>query len=102
MEPERKIEKLLRAYAKNRRARAGDAFKLHPVTRRLLQGEAARRKPAADDSETSLSLWELFRTNWAVLAGFTLIIFFCASLFMPALSKAKNKAKSVEAMNSLR
>lgn len=102
MEPDRKIEKLLRAYAKKRRAEAGDSFKLHPATRRLLQGEIARRKPAVDDDETSLSLWELFRANWAVLAGFALIIFFCASFLMPVLNKAKNKAKSMEAVSSLK
>ena len=42
MEPERKIEKLLRAYAKKRRAEAGDSLKLHPANRRILQDEAAR------------------------------------------------------------
>ena len=49
MEPERKIEKLLRAYAKKRRAQAGDPLTLHPATRRLLQGEVARRKPKPGD-----------------------------------------------------
>ena len=54
METERKIEKLLRAYAKKRRADAGDPLKLHPATRRLLQGEVARRKPKPDDEEASV------------------------------------------------
>ena len=45
MEPERKIEKLLRAYAQKRRAAAGDPLKLHPATRRLLQDEVSRRAP---------------------------------------------------------
>ncbi len=43
MEPERHIEKVLREYARERRAKAGERFDLHPATRRLLQGEAARR-----------------------------------------------------------
>ncbi len=47
MEPERKIEKLLRAYAKKRRAEAGDSLKLHPANRRLLQSEATCRTPEA-------------------------------------------------------
>ena len=102
MEPERKIEKLLRAYGKKRRADAGDAFKLHPATRRLLQGEVARRVPKPEDEADSLSLWDLFRERWAVLAGFALIIFFGAALFMPALSKAKMKSKNVEAMSHLK
>jgi hypothetical protein len=46
-EPERPIEKLLRASAKERRDHAGD-LELHPANRRLLQQEVARkfgRKP---------------------------------------------------------
>ena len=42
-EAERPIEKLLRAAAKKRRDEAGAPFELHPATRRLLQGEAARQ-----------------------------------------------------------
>lgn len=44
-EPERPIEKLLRACARKRREEGREAagFELHPATRRLLQGEVARR-----------------------------------------------------------
>ena len=42
-EPERPIEKLLRAAAKKRRDEAGAPFELHPADRRLLQGEVARQ-----------------------------------------------------------
>jgi hypothetical protein len=103
MEPERKIEKLLRAYAKKRRGDAGDPLKLHPATRRLLQGEVARRKPKPDDDEeASVTLWELFRQRWALLAGFAVVVFLGAALFLPALSASKNKAQSVNAMNNLK
>jgi len=103
MEPERKIEKLLRAYAKKRRADAGDPLALHPATRRLLQGEVARRKPRPDaDEQASVTLWELFRKRWALLAGFAIIVFFGAALFMPALSSAKKKAQGITAMNNLK
>src|SRR5258707_3387232 len=102
MEPERKIEKLLRAYAKKRRADAGDAFKLHPATRRLLQAEVARNKSKPDEDEADVSLWELFRRQWAFLTVFALMIFFGAALFLPALGKAKKKAQSVTAVNSLK
>ena len=95
MEPERKIEKLLRAYAKKRRAEAGDPLKLHPATRRLLQGEVARRKPKPDDDEeASVTLWELFRQRWALFAGFAIIVFFGAALFLPALSASKQRRKA--------
>src|SRR5882757_73239 len=102
MEPERKIEKLLRAYAKKRRAGAGDAFKLHPATRRLLQAEVARNQPKPDGDETDVSLWELFRRQWAFLTVFALMVFFGAALFLPTLGKAKKKAQSLTAMNSLK
>jgi hypothetical protein len=102
MEPERKIEKLLRAYAKKRRAGAGDPLKLHPAARRLLQGEVARRTPKPDEEEPSVTLWELFRQRWALFAGFALVIFFGAVLFLPALSSSKKKAQAVTAMNNLR
>ena len=42
-EPERTIEKLLRAAAKKRGEEAGAPFELHPADRRVLQGEVARR-----------------------------------------------------------
>jgi prepilin-type processing-associated H-X9-DG protein len=102
MEPERKIEKLLRAYAKKRRAQAGDPLQLHPATRRMLQGEIARNAPKPDEEDASMSLWELFRQQWAFLVSFALIIFFVATMFLPALSSAKKKAQTISAMSNLK
>jgi hypothetical protein len=98
MEPERNIEKLLRAYAKKRRAQAGDPLELHPAARRLLQGEIARHTPKPDDEDASLTLWELFRQQWAVLLGFALVVFFVATLLLPGLNAAKNTAQKTTAM----
>jgi hypothetical protein len=83
MEPERKIEKLLRAYAEKRRAAAGDPL-----------------KPESD--EASLSLWQLFRQQWAFLLGFALMVFLGAIFLLPSLGGAKRKAQSVSAMNNLK
>jgi type II secretory pathway pseudopilin PulG len=102
MEPERKIEKLLRAFATKRRAEAGEPLKLHPATRRLLQAEAARAAPKSDAEDSSLSLWQLFRQQWAVLIGFALVVFLGATLFLPALSSAKRKAQRITAVNNLK
>jgi hypothetical protein len=102
MGSERKIEKVLRAYAKKRRSQAGDPLKLHPATRRWLQGEVARRAFKPEDEDASVTLCELFRQRWAVLVGFAVIIFFGAALFLPALNKAKFKAQKVAAMNNLK
>jgi hypothetical protein len=101
METERKIEKLLRAYAKKRKADASDAFTLNPATRRRLQAEVDKQFTEPPEEE-SVSLWQLFRQQWAVLAVFALVIFFMATMFLPALSKAKMKAQSVSAMSNLR
>jgi hypothetical protein len=103
MEPERKIEKLLRAYARKRRADAGDPLKLHPAMRRQLQDEVSRHALKPEETEeVSLSLWQLFRQQWAFLLGFALMAFLGGMLLLPALSGAKHKAQSISTMNNLK
>ena len=102
MESERKIEKLLRAYAKKRKAQAGDPLQLHPATRRMLLDEVARSTPKPEAEDESVSLWELFRQQWAVLLGFALIVFFVATMFLPSLSSAKKKAQTVATASKLK
>jgi type II secretory pathway pseudopilin PulG len=102
MEPERKIEKLLRAYAKKRRTDAGAPLELPAAARRRLLQEAARRtpEPAADDS---ISLWQFFRQQWVLLTGFAVVIFMGATMvFLPTLAASKRKAQRVTAMNQLK
>lgn len=102
MEPERKIEKLLRAYARKRRAAADDPLKLHPAMRRQLQDEVSRHALKPEAEEASLSLWQLFRQQWAFLLGFALMAFLGAMLLLPALGSAKHKAQSISTMNNLK
>ena len=102
MEPERKIEKLLRAYAQKRRAAAGDPLKLHPATRRLLQDEVSRRAGTPEPEEPSVSLWQLFRQQWAILGGFALMVFLGAIFLLPPLTSVKHEAQSISAMNNLK
>ena len=103
MEPERKIEKLLRAYARKRRAAADDPLKLHPAMRRQLQDEVSRHALKPEETEeASLSLWQLFRQQWAFLLGFALMAFLGAMLLLPALGSAKHKAQSTSTMNNLK
>lgn len=101
MEPERKIERLLRNYAKQRRGQAGDPLKLHPATRRMFQDEIARHAPQPDEEDESMSLWELFRRRWALLLSFALVVFFAATMFLPSLGHAKRKAQMVSARYNL-
>ena len=61
-DPEKPIENLLRRYARKRRERAGEAWTVHPVTRRLWQEEVARRFP----KKRTFGSWvqEFFRSGW--------------------------------------
>jgi len=91
MEPERKIEKWLKAYAKKRRAQTGEPFKLHPATRRLLQSEVARDKPKPEDEDESVSLWEVIRQQWALLLSFATCIFLVGIILLPVTYYAAKK-----------
>jgi hypothetical protein len=66
MNDDRPIEKLLRRYAKKRRDAAGEPLALHPATRRLLQGEVARRFPRTVGERKSASTgWlAVLRQRW--------------------------------------
>jgi hypothetical protein len=77
MEPERKIEKWLRAYAKKRRGQAGEPFSLHPATRRMLQGETARNAPKPDDRKRASSL---LRKRWVLGWGLAFCLLLVAAL----------------------
>jgi hypothetical protein len=95
MEPERKIEKWLKSYAKKRRTQAGEPFNLHPATRQLLQSEVARDKPKPDDDDESVSLWEVIRQQWALLLSFAACIFLVGIIILPvAYYAAKNRTRS--------
>ena len=68
-EPERPIEKLLRDAAQKRRDEAPASFEPHPATRRMLQGEVARRYPQQGrGARSGLSwLWRISpKLSWAV------------------------------------
>jgi hypothetical protein len=92
-EPERPIEKLLRAAAKKRRDDAGAPFELHPATRRLLQGEVARQFAKAQrETHSFLSLlgqlWPRLAWSVALLA----ILGVAVWTLIPAPAKHKQAA----------
>ncbi len=89
MEPERKIEKLLRAYAKRRRDQAGAPLDLHPATRRLLQGEVARRAPRALDGGFFARLVAVLRPRWAFALGGAAVVVLAVALLWPSLHEPK-------------
>jgi len=102
MEPERKIEKQLRAFAKKRRADAGDEFALHPATRRLLQGEVARRRPPPEAETGWLNLWTVLRRGLAPILFVVVVAVLGAALLLPALSKSKSRAQNMSAASNLK
>lgn len=97
MEPERPIEKWLRAYAKKRREAGNDAFTLHPWVRRRLQDAVAQQ--FAGTKEASFSLWQLFRQRWVRLTGFALVLFLSVALLLPALRHPQKQPQAATAMN---
>ena len=69
-EPDKKMEELLRTYARKRREDAGEPPEMHPATRRLLQAEAAKLRPREANSERTL--WSWLQLRWprvAIAAG---------------------------------
>lgn len=74
MEPERPIEKLLRVFAKKRRDQAGAPLEMSPVTRRLLQGEVARRASKGGKESVFLMLVAWLRRRTAFALGVAAVV----------------------------
>ena len=93
-EPERPIEKLLRAAAKRRRDEAGAPLELHPATRRLLQGEVARTftKPKRETRSFAEALGQLWpRLAWGMAILAVLVV--AGYMLLPVTSKGKPEAQ---------
>ncbi len=94
-EPERPIEKLLRACAKKRRDELPEppGLELHPATRRLLQGEVARRFGRGGTQPGSL-LRRIMLFRLGLVEGLVIIALMAvvASIMLPSLAKSKGKA----------
>ena len=94
MDSERPIEKLLRQAAQARRAQGGAPQEVHPATRRLLQGEVARKFAAGNAGASAPErrpFFDLFmpRLAWgaAVIVGLGL----AASLMLPRNNPARQE-----------
>ena len=94
MDSERHIEKLLRAYAKKRRDAAGQSPQMHPATRRLLQGEVARRSPPRRAASGFGRFFGLSRPGLAFALCFIALAVVVSALVIPALTKAKSRSLS--------
>jgi hypothetical protein len=97
-EPERPIERLLRAAAQKRRDDAGAPFQLHPADRRRLQGEIARKfAPPQPErrlfAQTLAQLWPRLAGGVAMLAVICLAVWVLVPVpggHKPGVSLARN------------
>src|SRR5437588_5811213 len=99
-DPERPIEKVLRACARHRGESAGPPLELHPANRRLLQGEVVRRFGRPTGAERSflsvwLRLWPGLGWSLATLTALGL----AAVLMLP--SSTREQKPTVLAMNDV-
>jgi hypothetical protein len=90
MEPERRIEKLLRAFAKKRREQAGDAVELRPAARQQLQKEISRRSYGKSSAGSFFSnLFFAFRPRLAYAVCFLAIAAVGGWLLLPLFTGPK-------------
>lgn len=89
MDSERPIEKLLRQAAQARRPQTGAPQELHPATRRMLQGEVARKFGSGAPQRRSFFDMFMPRLAWgaAVVVGLGL----AASLMLPRNKTARQE-----------
>lgn len=96
-EPERNIEKRLRAYAQKRRQDAGEPLELHPATRRMLQEEVSRLRAKNRGASWLVRALAALRIpaqagqRFAVAACALAALGVAAALFLPALSRSKSR-----------
>ena len=88
MEPERPIEKLLRAFAKKRREQAGEPIELHPVARQQLQKEIARRAAGTSGTGWFSNFFHGLRPRLAFALCFSALVV-AGLIFLPNLRERK-------------
>jgi len=99
MEPERRIEKLLRAFAKKRREQAGDPAALRPAARQRLQQEISRRSEAKSGGGFLSNLFSTFQPRLAFALCSLAILVIGGWLLLPILNG--KKPPTLAAANSL-
>jgi len=68
-EPNKRMDELLKSYAKKRREEAGAPLEMHPATRKMLQAEVAKLAEQAEETTAESQLWTtLLRQARPVLA----------------------------------
>jgi hypothetical protein len=83
-EPNRKMDELLKSYAKKRRADAGAPLELHPATRRMLQSEVARLRPERTPASRR---WIHSLTRFWPIIGFSVSILVALGLVSRSINQ---------------
>ncbi len=100
-EPERPIEKVLRAAAKKRGDEAGGAFDLHPAMRQVLQGEVTRKFAKEAPAEKPQAFWlNLLLPRLAWTAAICIALGLIVWMILPRGTNTSNE--SAVALNSHR
>jgi hypothetical protein len=97
MEPERPIEKLLRAFTKKRRDQAGDSMQLRPATRQRLQQEISRRSAAKSGGGFLSNLFFGFRPRLAFALCSIAILVIGGGIFLASFGNKKNHSQLASA-----
>jgi hypothetical protein len=92
-EPERDIEKKLKAYAKQRRDEAGASRPMHPATRKMLRDEALRIHSPMRHSATFWEKFWHFRQRFALAGGVIVLVGIAAWIMVPDQYKREGKQK---------
>jgi hypothetical protein len=92
VEPERDIEKELKAYAQRRRAAAGTPPQLHPANRKALQAGAAQL--AKSSGSPTRPWWQVFFGSWPRLAvtGAAVALVVIVTLYSLSPSETRHEA----------
>src|SRR6266852_4804213 len=88
-EPNRKMDELLKSYAKKRRADAGAPLELHPATRRLFQSEVARLRPERTNAS---GRWIHSLTRFWPIIGFSVSILVALGLVSRSINQRTPQA----------
>lgn len=94
-EPNKKMEELLKAYAQQRREKAGAPFELHSVSRRLLLDEAARiAEPPQRIEPARLQRWRRFLPRLAFAGAVAILAAGLVWILIPGKSQKMQLAQT--------
>lgn len=98
MEPERPLEKILRAFAKKRRDQSGAPMELSSGARQRLHQEIARRTAGKREPGFFESLFNAFRPRLVFVACAVAVLGVGAVLLLPALQHGKTRSLTTLSM----